>query len=55
MPEMAALTHSAAEAMNTKLVHLRATMLAKMWSADGGAKTEGGLLRHAQCHCPCED
>ena len=65
MPEMVGLTHPAAEAMNSELVHLRATMLAKMLSADGGAELEGccdmyGIIVHAktdgrdgQCLQPC--
>ena len=51
--EMAALIHPAAEAMNSESVHLRATMLASMWSANGGAKSEGccdthGVIVHAK-------
>ena len=53
VPEMAALRHPAAEAMNTEMVHLRDTMLASMWSADGRAESEGccdthGVIVHAK-------
>ena len=46
VPEMVT-THPAAEAMNSELVHLRAKMLANMWSADGGAKLESCCNMHS--------
>ena len=51
--EMVALTHPVAEAMNSESVHLRATMLASMWSADGGAELESccdphGVIVHVK-------
>ena len=47
MPEMAAHTHPAAETMNSEMVHLRATMLVSMWSADVGAESEGCCDTHS--------